>query len=173
MSMSDQGAEHPEYPDEGSSEDAPPPPSSSEPLAAAVTQPSSIATAVKLMWAGAALEVVARVLGLVTGAYIGDAAPAQTPLAGVVAGVIVNFCLWSWMAWANGQGLSWARVVATILGGIGITRALSGFFVIGAFGGGVVGLVCSMILVVLAVTIVVLLWTKESTDFYNREFPEL
>ena len=171
--MSERGAEHPKSPGEGPSEGAPPPPWPSGSLAASVTPPSSIATAVKLMWAGAALEVMARVFGLATGAYIGDAAPAQTPVAGVVAGAAINVCLWSWMAWTNGQGQSWARVVATILGGIGIIRALSGFFVIGAFGGGVVGVVCSMILVALAVTILVLLWTKESTDFYNRELPEL
>ena len=157
--MSDHGAEPPEHLGDGSSEGAP--------------LPSSIANAVTLMWAGAALEVVARVWGLATGAYIGDDAPARTPLAGVVAGAVVTFVLWAWMALTNSRGQAWARVVATILGGIGIIRALSGFFVIGAFGGGVVGLMCSMILAALAVTILVLLWTKESTDFYNREFPEL
>jgi hypothetical protein len=170
--MSDQSQE-PDYPkyagvvDAGGS--ALQPPSPSEPPAPAVTRPPSIAIAVRLMWAGAALEVVARGLGLATGAYIGDAAPAQAPggLAGVVVSGVVLFGLWAWMARTNGKGYSGARVAATILGVIGIMRGLGGFFVIGAFGGGLVGLVCSMILVVLAVTILVLLWQKESTDFYN------
>lgn len=168
--MSDHGAEHPKYPGEGSSGGEPPPPSPPEPLAASVAQPFSISLAVKLMWAGAALEIVAKLVGLFTGAFLGGDPPADTPgeIAGVLVGAVVNFGLWFWMAWENGLGRPYARILATILGGIGIIRALSGFFVIGAFGGGVVGLVCSLILLVLAVTILVLLWTKESTDFYKR-----
>lgn len=164
--MPDPSAEYPEYPGEALTEGAPAPPA---PRAA--TQPSSIATAVKLMWAGAALELVARALGLATGAYIGDDAPAQASggLAGVVVSGIVLFGLWALMAQTNGKGYPGARVAATILGVIGIIRGLGGFFVIGAFGGGFVGLVCSMILVGLAITILVLLWTKESSAFYIRE----
>jgi len=165
MAEQDSGPEYPEYPGaDDAGGNAPPPPS---PPAPVVTRPSSVARAVKLMWAGAALEVVARVLGLATGAYIGDDAPAQTPLGGVVAGAVVNAALWSWMAWENGLGRSYARIMATILGAIGIIRAFSGFFVIGAFGGGAVGLICSMILLGLAITILVLLWTKESSNYYR------
>ena len=169
--MTDQSQEpdYPKYPGEVDAGGSAPPPSPSGPPASAVTQPSSIAIAVKLMWAGAALEIVARVLGLATGAYVGESAPAQAPggVAGVLISGVVLFGVWSWMAWTNGQGESWARIVATILGGIGFLRGFGGFFVIGAFGGGVVGLVCSLILCVLAITILVMLWTKASTHFYK------
>jgi hypothetical protein len=164
--MSDQGAEPPKYPGEGTPEGVPLP-SPVESLAASVTKPTSIAIAVRLMWAGAALEVVARVVGLATGLYDG-----YQPVAQVAIGAVVTSCLWAWMARANGEGQSSARGVATLFGGIGIIRALSCFFVIGAFGGGVVGFVSSMILLVLAVAILVLLWTKESTDYYQRRGPE-
>lgn len=171
--MSDQSSQpdYPSHPGAGVSDGGAAPPPSQGPAATTPVRPGTISAAVKLMWAGAALEVVVDVLGYATGVYVADATPVRAPggFAGVLVGAVVNFGLWSWMAWRNGQGRSWARIVATILGGIGIIRALSGFFVIGAFGGGVVGLVGGLILAVLAVTILVLLWTKESTDFYKAQ----
>jgi hypothetical protein len=31
---------------------------------------------------------------------------------------IISVLLWGWMAWANGRGTSWARIVATVLFGL-------------------------------------------------------
>ena len=62
MSEQDSGPEYPKYPGEGSSDGGPPPPPPPPPPGGAAPpvagQPSSIATAVKLMYAGAALSLL-------------------------------------------------------------------------------------------------------------------
>ena len=60
MSERGSGPEYPKYPGEGSSEGGPPPPPPGSAAPPVAEQPSSIATAVKLMYAGAALSQVLR-----------------------------------------------------------------------------------------------------------------
>jgi hypothetical protein len=36
----------------------------------------------------------------------------------------LNVALWLWMAWANGEGKSWARTVATVIGSINVALLL-------------------------------------------------
>ena len=89
--------------------------------------PAPVLTAVKLMYAGAAVSAVYLIILLAI--VIGDTkavhaswnghrlatAPAIT--LGIVPGLVV-IALWLWMARANRQGRNWARILSTVLFGL-------------------------------------------------------
>lgn len=169
----------------------PPPPDGSEPahepfpvgpeaVPRDIPQPPSIVSAVKLMWVGAALSLLTLVYTVVT---IGSARdeiresaaqsdPSISPEAldaavavGIGLAIVVSLIgvgLWVWMAKANGSGRSWARIVATVLGGLNVVFSLFSL----ASGGAAFTLILTLINVVLAAVILFLLWRKESSDFY-------
>lgn len=147
-----------------------------------LTQPAPIRLAVRLMWAGAAVSVLSVVVGLVTygsfkddvtaGLRADDVNVSQTTIdAAVAVGItfvvalgVLGALVWVWMAWKNGQGRAWARIVATVLGGLNVLFTLIGF------AGGQsepLTLVLSVVNLALAVAILVNLWKKESTAFYE------
>ena len=89
--------------------------------------PAPVRTAVKLMYAGAAVTAAGLIIGLALiivdiqaaarGRFLGHSLAAQKPLVlavWVVFGLVV-IALWLWMARANGQGRNWARIVSTVL----------------------------------------------------------
>ncbi len=157
-------------------------PQSTGPAVEPVSQPQSIVMAVRLMWAGAVLAAIGLLVGLLTLGSLKDnikdvltknnTTYTQSDIdtaynVGVATIVIVGvfgIALWLWLAWANGNGRKWARIVATVLGAINVL-----FTVISLAQGESTGgsLILAMIGVVLAIAIVVLLWRKESTDYYN------
>ena len=86
---------------------------------------------------------------------------------GVVSAVVIGLVavgLWLWMAHANGRGQSWARVVASVLGGLSIASTLLSL----ATGTTALGLVFSIITVVLAAAILFLLYRPDSSRYYER-----
>ena len=101
--------------------------------------PQPIRTAVLFMYAGAALNAVQIILGLITIGSLKSIIRSRYPnysisqihaaqIAGVVAIVVVGAIaigLWLWMAWANGRGRTWARIVATVLFGLNTISLLS------------------------------------------------
>lgn len=162
----------PPFPGSASAEQAPP---------ADVAPPPSIALAVNLMRAGAAVAVVNVVVGLVTRNSIrdnledslresGDLTQSNldtaynVTMSSLIILGIASIGLWLWMAYANGRGRRWARVVATALGGIGTLG-----FVLSLSQGGAtaLSLVLSALTAALAVAIIVLLWRRESTAYYD------
>lgn len=146
--------------------------------AVAVSAPPSIRSAVRLMRIGAALAVVQAILPLfqtgtlrdnirdrdsaMTSGEV-DAAVAVIVAFSIVIGVVA-VGLWLWMAWANGKGMSWARVVASVFGGIGLTgsalRVASGQLT-------TLGVAGTLVYVALAVAILVLVWRPESSAYYR------
>jgi hypothetical protein len=101
-----------------------------EPLRPAA--PAPVLTAVKLMYAGAAVSAVELIIGLALiivdikaaarGQFLGHSltAPQMRPLiitVWIVFGLAV-ITLWLWMARANGQGRNWARILSTVLFGL-------------------------------------------------------
>jgi|SRR5271165_1848105 len=103
--------------------------------------PAPVLTAVKLMYAAAAVSAAGLIIGLALiivditaaarGRFLGYSltAPQTRPLVitvWLVFGLVV-IALWLWMARANGQGRNWARVLSTALFGLA-TLQLPGVF---------------------------------------------
>jgi hypothetical protein len=94
--------------------------------------PVSVLTAVKLMYAGAAIGAVQLIIGLALiivdikaatrGQFLGHSltAPQMRPVIITVWIVLslIGIALWLWMARANGQGRNWARILSTVLFGL-------------------------------------------------------
>lgn len=157
--------------------------------APATGQPSSIRLAVRLMWAGAVLSLVGLVVTLATLDTLksdirdslrkSDHNYTQSTLDaayGVAIGFAVFFALvgaglWLWMAWKNGEGRSWARIVATVAGGLNL---LSTIYVLAAGQSTGASIAVTVVNLILAAVILVLLWRKESSQFYaSRSQPRL
>ncbi len=180
----DGGQPYPSYPSYPSSSQAPggpqaggygPPPTPEK--------PQSITYAVYLMLAGAALSLIGLITGLATMSDLKDTIrdslqnsnPGFTEndldtafsiaVTSVVVLGIIGILLWLWMAWKNGQGRGWARVVATVFGGLNIL-----FFLIGLTGAQQTTTsadIINLVSVVIAVIVLVLLWRKESSAYYE------
>ncbi|KRF37550.1 hypothetical protein [Nocardioides sp. Soil805] len=75
---------------------------------------------------------------------------------------LVGVALWLWMAWANGRGKSWARIVATVLFALSAISFLFSF----SQPQPVLSTVLGLVNLVLGAAIVVLLWKRESSDYY-------
>ena len=101
--------------------------------------PAPVLTAVKVMYAGAAVSAVELIVGLALiivdikaaarGRFLGQSLAAQKPLVIMLWIVfsLVMIGLWLWMARANGQGRNWARIVSTVVFGLA-TLQLRGDF---------------------------------------------
>jgi hypothetical protein len=145
-------------------------------------QPDSIALAVKLMYAGAAVSLLSSLVSLLTLGSLRDTIEesvretdpnaSQSTLDaayafGIVSVVVlslISVALWLWMAWKNGQGRSWARIVATVFGVINVLFLLGSFTQPGAT---TLSLTFGVILAVLGVAVLVLLWKRESSQYYD------
>ncbi len=149
----------------------PPHQSSAEP-------PPPVRTAVKLMWAGAALALLNVLLLPLqtdtireqfadqpdTGVDI-DTLVNTTIIAGIVIGLI-SVGLWVLMAVMNRKGKSWARITATVLGGLSILATLAA--ITGTVGAGTtLTLLLSVISLVLAGVIVYLLWQRSASEWFD------
>jgi hypothetical protein len=103
--------------------------------------PAPVRTAVKLMYAGAGVTAAWLIIGLALifvdiqvaarGRFLGHSltSPQARPFVITVWTVfgLVVMALWLWMAWADGQGRTWARIVSTVLFGLA-TLQLRGAF---------------------------------------------
>jgi hypothetical protein len=143
---------------------------------AAPEPPKNILTAVKLMYVGAGLSAVGLLIGLFTLGDLKDQLAEDNPgftqseidaaySIGIVTTVVfvgAAVGLWVWMAQKNKQGRSWARVVATVLGGLNIVFTL---FSLSSSTG--IGTVFNLAGIVLAGVILWMLYRPESTAYYN------
>ena len=148
----------------------------------AAVPPESIRRAVLLMRVGAGLSVLSIIITLLTRdnlhrqltSALGrnntalttqqvDTAVTVAISIAVVVGLI-SVGLWLWMASANAKGRSWARIVATVLGALSVLSLLSS---VAQGQMTTLNLVVGLISLVLAVVILVLLWRKESSAYYE------
>ena len=131
--------------------------------------PRPIRTAVTLMYAGAGLDLLGLVLGLAGGNHSG------ANVAASVAGPVIGMALWLWMAAANAAGRSWARVLSTVFFGIDSLVVLLALIAIGALFNpashpSAVMLLAGLASVgvwILGFATVMLLWRRESSDYYT------
>ncbi|MFY9887561.1 MAG: hypothetical protein WAK71_04565 [Streptosporangiaceae bacterium] len=111
-----------------------------------IRPPRPVIQAVRLMYAGAALEVLVLIIALATSGSLRSAILSRHPayttaqlhtaedsrVVTLVVGAVIAIGLWLWMAWANGRGRSWARTVAAVLFGINTLSLLLSFFLVHA-----------------------------------------
>ncbi|MGH9213542.1 MAG: hypothetical protein ACRD2C_23135 [Acidimicrobiales bacterium] len=145
-------------------------------------QPRTIRNAVTMMYIGAALSILGIIVTFIQRDEIRDQirdsdetltadeldTAVAVGLTFVVVTGLIGVGLWLWMASANGKGKSWARVVATVLGGLNIVFTLLGV----ALGQTTpLSAVASVVGVALAVAILVLLYRPDSNRYYDAMAP--
>jgi hypothetical protein len=128
--------------------------------------PQSIQRAVMLMYAGAGLEVLGLIFDLII---------RRGSTASGIPGAIIGVGLWIWMARANQAGKNWARITSTVFFGIdclGLLLILVGVGVLmhsvssSAKVVLVASVVAGLITWVIGLVTIVLLWGRESSEYY-------
>jgi hypothetical protein len=153
-----------------------PPPEPSRP-----GPPRPVRTAVLLMYVGAALSAVTLIVtalsfhtiervirnasATLTAAQVHTAAVFAVTV-GVVESLIA-IGLWLLMAWANRTGQSWGRIVATVLFGLNTLFLLLGFTRASAS----LSLAFSVVVWLIGLAAIVLLWRKESSEYFATRRP--
>jgi hypothetical protein len=143
-----------------------------------VEQPSTVRTAVRLMWVGAALTLLSLFTTVLVTDEMRDLVRENDPSlsssevdslvsAAVAFGVVFGLGvvgLWLWMASANGKGKKWARVVATVLGSLNVFSVLMSLGNATTTG---INIAFSFATLALAVAILVLLYQPASSRFFE------
>jgi hypothetical protein len=150
-------------------------------------QPTSLRTAVRLMWAGAALSLIGVIITLAFSGRIRTAIRnaavtanktaarehktqltaaqihtlANATFAILVVFGIIGLLLWVWMAWANNRGSSWARIVATVL------FALNTIGLVFEVGRASVSLIPIILEWLVGVGAIIMLYRRETTQYIN------
>lgn len=134
--------------------------------------PTSVQTAVKLIWAGVAVSVLSTLLTFVFLDDVVDAAvegaggsrdAARTgAMVGIVVGLVLGVALAALFAYFIGKGANWARIVYSVLTVFGILASLVGL-------GGLPPVLLVVSLVSLAISIAVLffLYRPESNRYFS------
>ena len=143
--------------------------------------PNSVQTAVKLMYAGAALSFIELIAGLATigsaKAAIIKAYPHYTAsqvhsleVASVLIGVLVQviaIALWLWMARASAGGRNYARVIGTVLFGLNALFLLTSL----ARPHASLGFVFNLLVWLAGLGAVIMLWRRESAPYFSPPRP--
>ena len=139
--------------------------------------PAPVLTAVKLMYAGAAVSAISLIATLLTIGSLKTAIHNRSPkltqtqlhtaeVALVVVSVIIGLVavgLWIWMASANKAGKNWARITATVFFGINTVSVLSLF----SQPGTLLGRLISLVIWLIGLGAVLMLWRKESSAYFT------
>ena len=153
--------------------------SSSGPIPEPVQQepPSSVKTAVRLMYAGAVVNALSLIIFLATigslRSAVHRAAPTLTPsqlhsyevffvTVTVVSGVI-GIALWLWMAQMNKAGKCWARITGTVFFVIYTLLLLLGV----ARAGAAASTLVSILTWLIGGGTVFLLWRRDANEYFN------
>jgi len=140
--------------------------------------PNSVQTAVKLMYAGAALSFIELVVGLATIGSVRRAIQKAYPhytstqvhrleVADIVVAIVVGVIaigLWLWMARASAGGHNYARITGSVFFGLNTI-----FLVIGLARPHVgLGLVFSLLVWLAGLGAVIMLWRRESGTYFTQ-----
>jgi hypothetical protein len=174
-------------------------PAPAAPPAAPIERPKTVTYAVIGMWIGALLSVVSSLFlftmdtaemksqmvtemekqpsydpSVIDAQEMADMFIPIMQIGGAVLGLI-TLGLWIWMAVMNAKGRNWARITATVLGGLGLLSSLSsiGNMAGNAALGGMTmpmstgSVVLAVVNPLLAVAILVLLWLRPSSAYFS------
>jgi hypothetical protein len=139
--------------------------------------PSTVRGAVGLMYAGAAIELAALITILLTAGSVRSAILGSHPAVWHVALIHLHadeiaapiaVVLWIWLAWANGRGYDWARLVFVAF------FALSTLSLISALAGDAAryaraDLIVGSLLWLTEAVVVALIFNPKSNPYYRRE----
>jgi hypothetical protein len=145
------------------------------PIAPGAAPPASLLAAVKLMYVGAGLSLLAMFFALATRSQLRDQLIEEDPdqtagelerAVNMATGVsvvigLISVGLWLWMAQANHRGDAWARIVATVLFGLNIVVTAYNLAQTTGF-----GVVINITSIVLSGAILWLLYRKDSNAYY-------
>lgn len=143
--------------------------------------PAPVLTAVKLMYAGAAVSAISLIVtlltigGLKTAIRSRDPSFTQTQLhsAEVVAVTfavilgLIGIGLWIWMARANKAGKNWARITSTVFFGLDTLGLLASF----GQAETLLGRLVSLVVWLIGLGAIVMLWRKESSGYFAAAGP--
>ena len=144
-----------------------------------VRPPRAVLSAVRLMYVGAALEVLAIIVAVLTvgslrsaifrahpdytTAQLHTAEAARTlPL---IVGAAITIGLWLWMAWANRSGRSWARAISAGFFGINTVDLLISF----SLAHGTATLIMALLIWLVGLAAIALIFSKGSGPFYQHQ----
>jgi len=141
--------------------------------------PKSVINAVRLMYAGAAMNAISVILALTSIGSVRSALKADKHhyttsqingdvhlfVGTVIIGGLIGIGLWVWMAFMNKAGKNWARITGTVFFGID-TLALA--FSLGS-AGVAVSRIFTVIIWLIGLGAVILLWRRESTAFFKGQ----
>jgi hypothetical protein len=141
--------------------------------------PGSVLNAVRLMYGGAGLSALGIVITLVTIGSLKSAIETRDPnftttqlhaaeavaVGGVIVGGLIAIGLWLWMAWANGKGRNWARILSSVFFGINTLDLLVS--VAQPHAG--ISVVFSVIVWLVGLGAIWLIWSKQSAPFYRQQ----
>ena len=141
--------------------------------------PTSVQTAVRLMYSGAVISAISFILGLATlgnlkhtlqkdhpsytTAHINSLVTASIVFIIVVG--IIGVGLWVWMARMNLKGRNWARILGTVFFGIDTLDLLAVF----RGSTGAISAVFAIVTWLVGLGAVIMLWRRESTAYFKRE----
>ena len=139
--------------------------------------PGTMRSAIRIMYAGAVVELAAVITYLVTAGRVRSAMAQQVPaqwhamlihLTAIEVAAPITMVLWLVMAWANGRGYDWGRGIFMLF--FSLTTA-SLLFVLGE-GGAVYApaeLIATAVLWLTELAAIVLVFTRASNRYYRHE----
>ena len=83
----------------------------------------------------------------------------------LVVGALLAIGLWLWMAWANGKGRSWARILSAVFFAINTLDLIASFVLVQGTASQIAGVVIWLI----GLAVIVLIFSKDSGPFYQQQ----
>jgi hypothetical protein len=145
--------------------------------------PTSVQTAVRLMYAGAIISGLSFILGLVTIGSVRHTLEKDYPsysaskisslvnaeIAIVVVAGIIGVGLWLWLAWANKRGKNWARITGTVL----FVLYTIDLILVAARSASGVSTVFAVVTWLVGLGATFMLWRRDSTAYFKGQEPVL
>ena len=141
--------------------------------------PTSVQTAVRLMYAGAIISGLSFILGLVTIGSVRHTLEKDYPsysaskisslvnaeIAIVVVAGIIGVGLWLWLAWANKRGKNWARITGTVL----FVLYTIDLILVAARSASGVSTVFAIVTWLVGLGATIMLWRRDSTAYFKGQ----
>jgi hypothetical protein len=139
--------------------------------------PASVLTAVKLMYAGAAVSAISLIVSLATIGSLRSTIRSRDPgytqtqihsaevvvVAFAVVAGLISIGLWLWMASANKSGKNWARITSSVFFGLNTLGVLAIFNQAEP----VLSRLITILVWLVALGAIIMLWRKESGVYFS------